>query len=285
MARGIIVTTRSDMLSVDEEGRVVRTYDFTSVEPHLRFAAIYWDQVEVCDPVPPRLPPTPLMRQLMAADVLKVSDPAVDIESLGVINLIDFAKEAPFRLYEKNNALAPGTWSLLPMGSLFDVPTECGISSQNVDVTLYKQLPVPSEDVPIDQILAFKHKRASELDELRESFDLMYREIVGGSESAKALNSACERVQRSVATAFRTMNESLTTRILSRLEIKIPVGAMIGAAIGGGVGGLPGALVGSLAGSFAIKVKEGKTPKGSTSGAPCAYFPAIMDELSHKGTR
>ncbi len=100
---------------------------------------------------------------------------------------------------------------------------------------LYKSLPVPSTDVPLQEILSFKQKRRPELLMFRAHIEAMAAEIASGADSHEALtrklaelDSACSNLIKvcaewqfpvHLANAKFSMNFSISKTMSTALDV------------------------------------------------------------------
>jgi hypothetical protein len=79
---------------------------------------------------------------------------------------------------QMNNQREPGLWSMAQVGRTVFLPPEVSHEAQAIEIELYNALPIPSDEVSLDDILLFKDRRNDELLALRRAMDRLYLEVV-----------------------------------------------------------------------------------------------------------
>jgi len=94
---------------------------------------------------------------------------------------------AQIETFKQLEAREPGRWSLAQGDRSFRVVGKKGDEVPGATVELYKAIPIPSHEVPIAEILEFKHRRTDELRTLRFHLDQLAKEISFSNDPNEAL--------------------------------------------------------------------------------------------------
>jgi hypothetical protein len=89
-------------------------------------------------------------------------------------------------------------WVIHQIGDQTAFPSQYGQERNVLRVTLANALPVPSLETPINEILEFKEKRKDELNELHETLDELYEEVLRSPDPELATKRAVSRLKDSI---------------------------------------------------------------------------------------
>jgi hypothetical protein len=115
-------------------------------------------------------------------------------------------------------------------GSKLLLPSELSHETQALEIELYNVLPVPSDEVSLDDILWFKDRRNDELLALREAMDGLYLGAIDSSDGPRAKTAAIARLERSLRDLHKVVNESWAPKLLSRFKVELDVPSAVGGA-------------------------------------------------------
>lgn len=159
---------------------------------------------------------------------------------------------------EARNKDEPGAWSLAQQSTHL-ASTATGTSEmRSIEVELYSALPIPSPDIPFEDILEFKQRRSDELLNFRSTMDEIYQQVAASADIPRAKLQAVDKVHYALQDLNDAFGESFAQRLLGSLkvELNIPNVAML-AGVGAASAttfGIPLAM-GAAAGAIAASVK------------------------------
>ena len=174
-------------------------------------------------------------------------------------------------------------WSIGSSGVGLIYPEGQSETEKIAELELENMLPVPSEDVQIEEILDYKLKRKDDLDRLWSSLDELYLEVANNADPDRAKDMVTGKLKSAIVDVRRTLEEEEIRYSLSSVAAKIKDGALknipssvlqglslglilgepsIGMAIGTGVGALQ---------TVSIEYKEEKSPDFELGGMDYLY--------------
>jgi len=98
-------------------------------------------------------------------------------------------------------------WVLHQIGDSLALPKDFATQQDIIRVALANALPVPDGEVPIHEILEFKHRRKDELIELHNSIDELYFEILNSPDEGLATKKVLSRFKSSIQNLDKTSHE------------------------------------------------------------------------------
>lgn len=243
----------------------------------------YWDMFDLPDNPIMGIGLTPSLEFLKNEGIVRKTNARPNFSG-GMAEIWVRAQLEAFRL---NEELEPGAWTLAQQGERFWLPDDERIRTRVIEATLYKALPIPGEDVAIQDILDFKVRRADELLALRTELDSLYLSLVSEADIPRATSAALARLTKALLDVDKISTETWTTKLRSTLKVDISLtnvtsGAMLGAtaaatfafpvAIGAGLGAA-GAMV-----KFEFK-PEAAGAKASAGSPSITYARKVESEL------
>jgi hypothetical protein len=156
-------------------------------------------------------------------------------------------------LQKPNNVLAAPSERIYSQDKDSEAKTAVGIE-------LFRSLPVPSQDVPIAEILEFKYKRWDELLRFRHAMDGLYDKAINSQDVPRAIEYAVDEIGISLRDIDKAMGESFPKRILATIKPELSLNDIVTSALAGGfVGsqfGLPqlGAVAGAVYSALRISL-------------------------------
>jgi hypothetical protein len=144
---------------------------------------------------------------------------------------------------------------------------------------IYDSIPVPTKDVPLDDILGFKQKRYSELLEFRFHLEKLYQSILEAPDRPLAKATALGELDKAISGYIRTIRERKFPFKLGGFQAKLSLDKLLaglGAYFTSTAAGLSqsGALLTGLtafAGSASLSATAGLRDRKSSSVAPFEY--------------
>lgn len=121
-----------------------------------------------------------------------------------------------------------------------------------VGIELFRSLPVPSQDVPIAEILQFKHKRWDELLRFRHAMDGLYDKATSAQDVPGAIEYSVDEVRISLRDLHEAMSETFEKRFFATIKAELDLKDVIISTLTGGFIGdkmgfpLPGFVVGAV---------------------------------------
>jgi hypothetical protein len=149
-------------------------------------------------------------------------------------------------------------------------------------VGLFGAIPVPEKTVPLQDILEFKTRRASELKALQFHLERIYETIIDAPARGRAQDREFAALDRSISDYLRVVRETPFKKVLSRIDASIDLPhalAATGGAVTAFVQGLPltQAAIGAGA-ALSVSIGLGRKEKsGRTS--PFEYVAHYHREL------
>ena len=140
----------------------------------------------------------------------------------------------------------PGIWSLASAPSDPSLPTEELLRERGILFKLFSAIPVPNEDVPLQDILEFREKRSAELISLRVHLERVYQCISKSADMDLALQTEIADLQRSLVDLVKTTKASKLRFRLCTFDAKIN---LIDAALRAYVGSIPFGNLGAVLGA------------------------------------
>lgn len=225
----------------------------------LRFALLFWDRIA--------WPRTPVINLAGNADSQFLEQANILIRPQpprqGSGPLERAYANALIGAFLELEAKERGCWSLSEGDRSFtnELSSNLLTANRGVAVELYRSIPIPSADVPLQDILEFRERRQSELLALRHEINEYARIIVDSNDQDAALQAQRERIDQSCANVIRVTAERRLPFTISDIKFtteievgKLAVGAVVGL-LAAPTFGLP--LVGAAVGGFALAAASG----------------------------
>ncbi len=281
--RGLILVPE---FSVSPDGSLeIRNAGGPSMEAMVRERLPYWDQFDLPDNPILGYGLTPDLEFLRGEGIVQKSN-ARPANFSG--SFAELWVRAQFEAWRMNEVRQPGQWSLAQQGNAFWAPEDERTHARSVEVVLYDALPAPGSSVPLQDILEFKSRRASELAALRAALDDVYLEVLKSHDVPRALTSAISRLESSLAAIEKVTSESWRSRLRSTIKVDLSFPTIAGLATAGAAVApslsLPlavGAGVGAALAAIKFEFKQdsvlAKLPSGTSS---LAYAIRVKHELA-----
>jgi hypothetical protein len=170
----------------------------------LRFSLLFWDKLDY--------PTNNLISiGLDREGQFLESDGVLKRTNIRVIGSGDMAAgfvQAHVTAFRNLDATEPGVWSLATGANAVSFPEADFDPGRGVLVSLYRAIPVPDKDVPIQDILEFRARRRDELITLRNYLEDIYERIISAGDGALALDKEIERLKSAVDDHVKVSRES-----------------------------------------------------------------------------
>ncbi|GEM_PF-6574577 len=304
--RGIILPL-IDKLSYMSNPEIGGAVEFNPISPSkVRFALLYWDKIALIEsevfsiqglkatnPKPELQNHCRDLIALQKAGVLKLENHFGNISSIDGYNLTRVSDL--YNLYSKSHLHTiskltrknPGQWAcgnaepnfILNSNSLIeDAKNIKRLDSQDKadyekprritgDIELLNCLPVPPNDIRLEEILEFKLKRESELVALRVSLDELYLAIANSNDIPRAKITQIQKLELALKDLEKTTYENWQNRLFKKQTISIDLnletiskgiaaGVIVGTNFTNPLGGLIAGTTYSIASSIKFTVSN-----------------------------
>jgi hypothetical protein len=273
--RGIVIAPPFAFLP-DNEPKVIGDPSPADVRKYL----LYWDEIDY--------PENDSIHFATGPDLQFLIDAKAAKRSLVVLKRPISAKFHEFFLltqqivFEKYEKESPGLWSLAQLST---TPHFIGSNpaAVSVEYELWNMLPVPTRDVPLNDILEFKTKRHDELVALQIHLNEMYQSIICSVDLPRAKNTQLAKLEMDLKAIDRTLSESKIRKSVTSLRDFITgdfanfagVG-VTGVATSIGMSLVTAGIVGAGV-TFALRLV--RSPKVPKDAHPLTYVSSIRKEL------
>ncbi len=173
--RGIVISPK---VRADTGGRFEITGGLHPQE--LRFSLLFWDELVWPDGVV-ACGKTPEEEFLISSGVLSRPEYYLD----GVLNQI--YPEMQFQAYSEREEAEPGVWSISQGPNSLLLTGDYLEADKGASIQLIRSVPIPAEDVPLQEILEFKYRRSDELLHFRAHIELLSSGISASPDSEDEL--------------------------------------------------------------------------------------------------
>lgn len=146
---------------------------------------------------------------------------------------------APASAFEARDKIEPGRWTLARPAQALGFPESLLTTERAAALTIQNALPVFARDVDLNDVLAFKAARFSELQALRSYLNELVAEIARNGTAGIEQSAAYGRFAEALETHIRVMNETRREKVWQSLRSSFDVEPAIAA-------GLEWAFTGSL---------------------------------------
>jgi len=115
---------------------------------------------------------------------------------------------------KEKNRIEPGNWSIQRIGEELISEPSFTQSQKVIEFDLYNSIPLPSSDVPLNDVLEFKEKHQSELLAFRMLMDEMYLSIINSPDQLSAKSAALLRLSVAISDLHKSMESASIQRSL-----------------------------------------------------------------------
>ena len=224
--RGVIITSKFTM-----EGTTLHIeggFDPVSLRQYL----LYWDKIDWPDNniISIGGDSDSEMQFLQSAGVLERT----------IINFGSFSGNVGYAMLdmqvaalEARNRASPGAWSLAQNSLLLASTGNGTVNTRAIEVELYSALPVPTADIPFEDILEFKKRRADELHRFRNSMDELYLYVANAADIPRAKLQVISQLHSSLQDLNSVFDETFRSRLLGSLKVELNLPNLVTGALGG----------------------------------------------------
>jgi hypothetical protein len=121
--------------------------------------------------------------------------------------------------YIRLDAMEPGVWAISGGPSSFNWDRKDDVDARGTLVTLYRAIPIPEHDVPLEDLLNFKEARRDEVMDLALEIDALYSRIKAAIDSDFEMRSCIAKIDRKASDMIRVCRESKIPFRLSDLGV------------------------------------------------------------------
>lgn len=156
-----------------------------------------------------------------------------------------------------------GLWSLARSSRGAPIPTELLSPIGGIILKLHHALPLPSREVPYDEVLTFKSRRIDELHALRHHIDQVAIDVVNQGIGGFAERAAFERFDKALADHIKVSREANFMKRVCSLDVSFSLSDVLRAGIATlaqNVVGLPlsSAVTTSVVAGLSVAIGPGK---------------------------
>jgi len=246
--RGIVVSA-----PVKIDGPSLQIVNSGISPQELRFALLFWDRIDFPENNFINIGASPEFEFLVQEGIAQRT--RIDPIIFGTVSGARVFRDCHVAAFKKLNERNPGCWATSSeFGAIVfnDKELEAG---RGLLVTLHDCLPVPDQDVPLQDVLDFKAKRRSELLALRDALDEAYLKIAASPDRDFALSSEIARLQRACTDYLKSAKGfGLDFRMMDMTaNINLIAGAIAAQATFAATGSAPLAIGAAAAASIGVK--------------------------------
>lgn len=144
----------------------------------------------------------------------------------------DITKEmnnAPLKAFQELAKQKDTLWSYVRNSQTVATLDNDGIQGRRLLFEIHEALPLPAEDVSLEEILEFKNKRGAELQNLRVELDAIYHEISNATDMDHAKVVSLSRLEKSIAELTQVSKETLRSKMAKSFKFDVNPVSMAGA--------------------------------------------------------
>ena len=120
---------------------------------------------------------------------------------------------------KEKNRIEPGNWSIQRIGEELISEPSFTQNKKIIEFDLYNSIPLPSLDVPLNDVLEFKEKHKAELLAFRVLMDEMYLSIINSPDQLTAKSAALLRLSMAISDLHKSMESASINRSLLSYRI------------------------------------------------------------------
>ena len=279
--RGIILTSNSSVMVVGEatsEGTRFYPRHMQKVRPdphELRSALLMWDKVHLPEPIWGKSLKLGADLSFLEAEGVLWDAEVKAPKGLPGALVAPIAREKLFRALD---SISPSKWALSGWIDGIAMPEDALVNEKGLLVTLHNMLPIPDQDVSLEDLLNFRIKYAQERLELKERMEQLYdeirasqdrplRELRATEEIARVSDDIVQKLARNGIKGMRgSISAALDFDWVSAVKAFVPTTLETGSFVSGGLAGIS-------AGSFPGLKKK------AAGNAPYTYSMKLHREL------
>lgn len=292
-----------------------RTLQESALDPQeIRFAILFWDEIDLPTTSFFNPPLSDDERFLSDAGILsrslcdswlgpELTQEIIEIMKEGLpsdnpgptIMATNAIMRSTYEAFESREAIEPGKWSIsrrqkhhmanssgitIGLGDWDPVandPTRID-EGRGALVSLYRAIPVPDRDVPLNDILEFRAKRKDELMSLRHHLADLYQKIVMAPDRALQIGVETERLEFAIANFVKSAKGMNFPWRLMDVQAKLTLDVKSGAALFAAITG--SWEIATLVAASSLEISAGPSLRGGAAhGTPFEYVSAFHNDL------
>lgn len=186
------------------------------------------------------------------------------------------------RAFRELDAKEKGVWSIATGEQSISLDDDEFDEGRGVLFRLHHALPVPGEDVPLDDVLKFKEKRRDELLALRYHLDAAYLRITTSPDRSFSMNSELAAIELALINLSNSSKGSgIKKWVPASIDVELQIASGINAAVTAFQTGLP--LLQTILQSAAISVSTARTLRKfrRDNPVPWRYVASYHEEIFH----
>jgi Family of unknown function (DUF6236) len=209
-SRGLIV---SPAMEIDGSRLFVKSSNLDPQE--LRFALLFWDR---------------LLWPSSRAIHFSSNDDELFLERSNVLSRPNYTfngdgaqgiLKGQIQAFQDMELIEPGAWALAQGENSLFVKNHFLEEGKGSLIQLIRAIPIPTQDVPLNEILEFKLRRRDELNLLRSEMDLFVAEIEIAEDKVAALKKSVAAVDKACANILQLGKEWQFPVYLSNLKVSL----------------------------------------------------------------
>ncbi|WP_339416138.1 DUF6236 family protein [Pseudomonas sp. RL_105y_Pfl1_103] len=181
----------------------------------LRATLLYWDRIALPLNNIIRVEPSKDVRYLESAGILKLHEIRVSGD------MKEGLRKIPGEVLRHYESRQPGAWSLGSGENSILVMDGSAEKDEGTLIQLYNAIPIPAEDVPLNEVLEFKQRRRPELLAIRNHLDNLAVEINNSSDSPEKLKGALQNIDSTCSDLAKVCREWQTPFYMSNLKVSL----------------------------------------------------------------
>lgn len=206
----------------------IRGKDITGNASHignsqLRRAILFWDSLVL--PITPAFEVSPTAELEFLEEAGFLTRPVFHGGDGYVTDILIRGYEQCFRHYESLNS---GSWAVAQGPDALDLGEKFFAETRGAGFDLYSAVPVPEADVPLHDVLEFKHLRRDECIAFNDAVDTFFDSWVTSHDQAHQLTLAKRRIETACADLVKVARESKKPFKLSNWQVRHSFDVMTG---------------------------------------------------------
>lgn len=231
----------------------------------LRQCLLYWDNIEFPNNGIINIPTSPELQFLIDEGMLQRTDIRLEGFSGNVgYSVIQTQIEALKRMNEQD----PGQWSLAQSSNALCLIGDAAKEEDLIEFELHKCMPIPTSDVPFEDILEFKLRRRDEYTAFKNYVGELYLDIVNSNDVPRSKVQAINKLEEAISDIDKITTESFPKRIMKSFSLNLnPANLSTHGLAGAGAAtlfGVPlslGAAAGSMLGAINFNLVKHSVPE------------------------
>lgn len=253
----------------------------------LRQCLLYWDNIEFPTSNIINIATSPELQFLIDEGILQRTD--IRLESFSG-NIGYGVIQTQIEALKRMNATEPGQWSLAQSSNALCLVGDGAKEESLIEFELHKCMPIPTSDVPFEEILEFKIKRKDEYIAFKNYIAELYLDVVNSNDVPRSKVNAINKLEAAIYDINKVTSESFSKRIMKSFSLNLnPANisthglAGVGAATLFGVPLSLGAAAGSVLGAINFNLSKQFVPETMYHNQKgLAYLMSAGDQFNRK---